>query len=246
MNLPAQCGILKKKSDPMARRPSTSPGNSPNSQLTQANKLVVSQPVDFDIQRELDQLEEMILDSARIPFTQLTLVDEEKLLNQLDLVRVNLPQAFEKALAVIQRKQHILQEADDYARRIIQSAQQRAAEILDETGIIQQAEIQASQIRHQAQQESEALRQQTIAEVEQSRHNLNQELQQLRHRTLTECQDIQDGAYTYADSLLTSLEHELSEMLRVVHNGKQHLSGNSPTRNFTANKTSAPPSRKRS
>jgi hypothetical protein len=229
----------------MARRPPASPGNSPNSQLAQANKLVVNQPVDFDIQQELNQLEEMILDSARIPFTQLTLVDEEKLLNQLDLVRVNLPQAFEKALAVIQRKQDILQEADDYARRIIQSAQQRAAEILDETGIIQQAEIHANQIRHQAQQESEALRQQAIAEVEQSRHNLNHDLQQLRHQTLTECQDIQDGAYSYADSLLTNLEHELSEMLRVVHNGKQHLSSNSPTRNSVPKKPSAPASRKR-
>jgi cell division septum initiation protein DivIVA len=229
----------------MARRPSASPGNSPNSQLAQANKLVVSQPVDFDIQRELDQLEEMILDSARIPFTQLTLVDEEKLLNQLDLVRINLPQAFEKALAVIQRKQEILQEADDYARRIIQSAQQRAAEILDETGIIQQADIQASQIRHQAQQESEALRHQINVEVEQSRQNLNQQLQQLRQQTLAECQDIQDGAYTYADSLLTNLEHELSEMLRVVHNGKQHLSANSSTRNSAPKTTPAPASRRR-
>mgnify|MGYP003335999412 FL=1 len=194
---------------------------------------------------ELDHLEEMILDSARIPFTHLTLVDEEKLLNQLDLVRINLPEAFEKALAVVGRRQEILQEADEYAKRIIQSAQQRAAEILDETGIVQQAEIQASQIRHQVQQECEALQRQTMAEIEQSRRSVTQELQQLRQQTLAECQEIQEGADTYADSLLTNLENQLGEMLRVVRNGRQQLYGNSQIQHSAHNKASSYNSRKR-
>jgi cell division septum initiation protein DivIVA len=229
----------------MARRSPSSSGNPPHSQSSQPGTSVAGESVDFDIQRELDQLEEMILDSARIPFTHLTLVDEEKLLNQLDLVRINLPESFEKALAVIQRRQEIIQEADEYARRIIQSAQQRAAEILDETGIIQQAEIQASQIRHQVQQECEGLQRQTTAEIEQSRRIVTQELQQLRQQTLAECQEIQEGADTYADSLLTNLEHQLGEMLRVVRNGRQQLYGNSQTHNSAQKKAPAPNSRKR-
>ena len=229
----------------MARRSPSSHGHPPHNQSSQPNTSVAGQPVDFDIQRELDQLEEMILDSARIPFTHLTLVDEEKLLNQLDLVRINLPEAFEKALAVIGRRQEIIQEADEYAKRIIQSAQQRAAEILDETGIVQQAEIQASQIRHQVQHECEALQRQTMAEIEQARRTVTQELQQLRQQTLAECQEIQEGADTYADSLLTNLEYQLGEMLRVVRNGRQQLYGNSQIQNSAPNKAPATNSRKR-
>jgi cell division septum initiation protein DivIVA len=211
----------------MARRDSPSSPNSPHNRLPQGNRLAESEVVDFDIQRELDHLEEIIYESLSIPFVRLTLVDEEKLISQLDLVRLNLPEAFERALAVIAQKQEILQQAEAYAQRIIQSAQQRAAEILDETGIIQHAEREASQIRHQVQQECQTLQQQTVTEIEQSRRAVTQELQQLRQQTLAECREIQEGADSYADSILANLERQLSEMLKVVHNGRQQIHSNS-------------------
>ena len=230
----------------MPRRPPSPPEDLPNRQLPPTHRMVVEQPVDFDIQRELHKLEEMIIDSARIPLIRLTLVDEDKILNQLDLVRLNLPVAFQKALSIIQQEQRILQDAEDKRNRIIQAAQQRASEILDETGIIQQAEIEAGQYRQQIQQECDALQNQTLAEIEQSRRAVTQDLQKLRHQTYTECQEIQEGADTYAESCLTSLEQQLSEMMQIVRNGKQQLYGQSPNRKSSATKPSAPSSRKRS
>jgi cell division septum initiation protein DivIVA len=212
----------------MLRRDSSSRTET-DTQSIPVNALAPSRVADFDIQSELDRLEQMILESSRIPLTGKTLVDEELLLDQLDLIRINLPEAFKKALAVLERKQDILSEAEEYAQRMIQSAQQRAAQILDETGIIQQAQLEASQIRQQVQQECEALQRKTITESEQLRRSVQQELQQLHQQTLAECQSIQQGADDYADTVLNSIEHQLTNLLKVVHNGRQQLYGGNST-----------------
>lgn len=180
-----------------------------------------------DIQRELNRLEEIILDSPRIPLTRRTLVDEEQLLDQLDLVRLNLPIAFQEAEIIIRHKDEIVQEAELYAQEIIEAAEQRAAELLNEMGLIQQAKIEADQLRQQVQLDCEAIQQATIAEIEQMRYLAEQELAEIRARTLAECEEIQNGADDYADHVLDGIEQQLSEMLRVIRNGRQQLDGNS-------------------
>jgi cell division septum initiation protein DivIVA len=220
-----------RKNSQMLRQNFSSRNDSESDQPRQFSVLPQSRAVGFDIQRELDRLEEMILDSSRIPLTGKTLIDEDKLLNQLDLVRISLPDAFEKALEVIQQEQQILQEAENYAKNMIAMAQQQAAQILDETGIVQQAQEEANQIRQQLQKECEAAQRQTIAEIEQRRTKAQQELQQLHQQTMTSCQEIQAGADEYADAVLTQIEQQLNEMMRVVRNGRQQLCPNSPAQN---------------
>ncbi len=169
----------------------------------------------------------MILDSPRIMLTRRTLVDEEQLLEQLDLVRLNLPDAFTEALEIIRYKEDIFLQAEQYAQDIIESAKQRAAQILDETGIIRRAEIEASQIRQQVQQECEEIKHTTLNQVEQSRHQALRELEQLRQLALDESEEIQKGADDYADAVLIRLEQQLRDMLRVVRNGREQLYGGS-------------------
>lgn len=184
----------------------------------------------IDIQRELNRLEEMILDSPRIPLTRRTLVDEEQLLDQLDLIRLNLPSAFQESDIIVRHKDEILQEAEEYAQEIINTAEERAARILNEMGLIQQAKAEAEQLRQQVQRECETLQQQTLSEIEQIRYRLQQELEEMRSRTLAECEEIQNGADDYADHVLGSIEQQLNEMMRVIRNGRQQIQGNNPTR----------------
>ncbi|MCU0535445.1 MAG: DivIVA domain-containing protein [Hydrococcus sp. Prado102] len=195
-----------------------------------SNSSASNRALEFDPQQELDLLEEIILESFRVPLVRWTLIDEDKLLNQLDLVRMNLPEAFEKAVALLRKKQEILAEAEEYAQRIIQSAQHRAAQILDETGIIQQAQAQANQIRQQVQQDCDAIQRQTLSEIEQMRYKAQQELQQMYQQTQAECAQIQDGADEYADRVLGSIEQQLGEMLSIVRNGRQQLTTNPVSR----------------
>jgi hypothetical protein len=125
----------------------------------------VSNSPGIDIQRELNRLEEMILDSPRIPLTRRTLVDEEQLLDQLDLIRLNLPSAFQESDIIVRHKDEILQEAEEYAQEIVTMAEQRAARILNEMGLIQQAKSEADQLRQQVQNECDTLQQQTLSEI---------------------------------------------------------------------------------
>ncbi|MEA5512180.1 ATP synthase F0 subunit B [Crocosphaera sp. UHCC 0190] len=214
----------------MVRRNSSSPNASVN---RQGNGTTDRREVDFDIQQELARLQEMIYESFHIPVSRWTIVDEDKLLEQLDLIGTKIPEAIRKALSVLEQEQDIIAEAEAYAERIVQSAQQRAAQILDESGIIQQAQREANQIRQQVQQECEAIQSQTMAEIEQLRQVTTSEMQQLRQQSMGEAQNIQDGADEYADAVLTRLEQQLSEMLGVVRNGRQQLYGNSPQRKAT-------------
>lgn len=184
----------------------------------------------IDIQRELNRLEELILDSPRIPLSRRTLIDEEQLLDQLDLVRMNLPTAFQEAEEITQHKEEIFLQAEQYAQEIIAAAERRAAQILDELGIIRQAEQEARQIRQRVQQECEAAREQTLAEIERLQRQTQQEIQEIQRQAIAEAEEIRNGADEYADSVLRGMEQQLSEMLRVVRNGRQQIQidSNSP------------------
>ncbi|NJK36628.1 MAG: DivIVA domain-containing protein [Oscillatoriales cyanobacterium RM1_1_9] len=197
-----------------------------NGRIPDPDTTPVSGAPGVDIQRELNRLEEMVLYSPRIPLTRRTLVDEQQLLDQLDLIRLNLPSAFQEADIIARHKDEILQEAEEYAQEILEAAEHRAIQILNELGIIQQAQAEADRIRQQVQAECEAIQQQAFTEIDQARYQTQQEIDEIRSRTVAECQEIQDGADDYADHVLDSIEQQLSDMLRVIRNGRQHLQSN--------------------
>lgn len=198
----------------------------------------------FQMNEEIDRLEEMILDNPRIPFVGRTLIDEDKLINQLDLIRINIPDSLEQALDILRQKQQIIDEAQKYSKKLIENAQQKAAHILDETRIVQQAEAQANQIRRQVQQEcerkqqeAEQMKQKVQQEVEQMKQKVQQDITQMkqkvqqdiiqmRQKAILESEDIQNEADDYADSTLSHLEKQLTEMLKIVQNGRKQINHN--------------------
>lgn len=164
-----------------------------------------------------------MLDSPRLPLSRWTLVDEEQLLGQLDLVRVGLPDAFREAEELVRHKEEVVLQAEQYAQEMIEAAEQRAAQLLNEMGILRQAEMQAQQLKQQVQQECEAVRQQAVAEIEQMRRQAQNDLESLHQVALADCEQIQAGADEYADRVLSDMERQLAEMMRVIRNGRQQL-----------------------
>ncbi|HIK44459.1 MAG TPA: hypothetical protein IGR64_06165 [Leptolyngbyaceae cyanobacterium M65_K2018_010] len=177
----------------------------------------------MDIQQALNQLEELILSSPRVPFTGRTLIDEDQLLDQLDAIRLNLPPAFRQAVQILQQRHTLLDEAERYAQDLVVAAERQAAQILDELGIVRQAEQIAHQLKAQAQADCDQLRSQVQADIEQMKLQAQQEWEALRQNALAEQAMIQQEADAYADQVLSQVEHQLSQMLRVIENGRQHL-----------------------
>ncbi|NJO21393.1 MAG: ATP synthase F0 subunit B, partial [Spirulinaceae cyanobacterium RM2_2_10] len=139
------------------------------------------------------------------------------------LVRINLPRAFEEALTLLRQRDELLLQAEDYAREIVEAAQQQAVQLVDEMGIIRQAEVEAAQLRQQVQQDCEELQRRTLNDIEQMRLQAVQDIEQMRQLALGECEDIQEGADEYADAVLSRIELQLGEMMRVIRNGRSQL-----------------------
>jgi flavodoxin len=172
---------------------------------------------DFELQKKLEQLEDLILEGVHIPLTGMIIVDEQKILNQLELIKTNLPTVLATAIEITSHKQEILQEATNYARNLVESAQAQANQILNESAIIRKAELAAAKIRFQTEQECRKLKQQT-----------QEEIKQWRQYATTECQEIQAETDDYADAVLGNLEEQLKDMLGVIGKGRQQLANIPP------------------
>ncbi len=165
----------------------------------------------------------MIFDSPHIPLTGITLVEEGKLLDQLDAIRSNLPEILEKALKVLQAKAQIIQDAEVYAEQLMAAAELKAAQTLNEMVIVQQAEQLAGQIRQEAALECQKQQDATLKELEEKRRLVNKEIQEMRAIARQDCDDVQRGADQYANHVLSGLEGQLQSMLNIVRNGRQQL-----------------------
>jgi cell division septum initiation protein DivIVA len=165
----------------------------------------------------------IILDGVKVPLTGRTFLSEEELLLQLTAVQNSIPETIRIAEKVLNQREEIIVRAKQYAQEIIKSAEQRAAQIADEQTIIQQAEVEAQQLRTQIQQEIEDIRRKNISEMERVRRQTQQDIDGMRQNALQEQAHIHQESDQYADRVLTDLEQQLGEMMRVIKNGRIHL-----------------------
>lgn len=179
------------------------------------------------IEAALDRLEETILNSPRVPLTGKTMVNEEQLLEQIDLIRLSIPPAIKTAQEILQYKNQIIQETQQQAQQMLAEANQRAYHIANELGIIERAEQEAREMHQIAISQCEQMRQQTIVEVERIRDLNVQEIERMRHETIAECQSIQSGADEYADRILSQMEEQFTDILQSVKMGRQRLNPSS-------------------
>ncbi|OKH15070.1 hypothetical protein [[Limnothrix rosea] IAM M-220] len=213
--------------------------------VTPAESSTLYKDVDLDVQQQLTQLEDIIFDSPHIPLTGITMVEEEKLLEQLDLVRASLPKVIEVAMEVLQQKAQIIVEAEEYAEEIMAAAERRAAQLLDEMPLVRQAEQNAEQMRQDAEQECLNMRQSLAAEVEENRRKAYEEIREIREMAIAESTEIQQGADDYANQVLSGLEGQLTQMLGVVRNGRQQLQPSSSKQSEASEQKSGKVQRKR-
>ncbi len=171
----------------------------------------------------IDRLEETILNSPRLPLTGKTMVNEEEILEQLDAIRLDLPEIIAIAQEIVRYKDRVVSEAQQQVQQILAEANQRAYQVANELGIIERSEQEASQIRQIAIAECEQLRQQTIAEIERVRHHNVQEMERMRQQVVGECQEIEAGADEYADRVLHNMEYQLTDILQAIQRGRQRL-----------------------
>ncbi len=113
----------------------------------------------MDIQNIVDRLEQVLNDSTRIPMSVYLLVNEEKVYNLLDQMRVAVPEEIKRANRVEAEKDRILAQAKEEAERIRELARQEANELVKRDAIVNAAQVRAENIVERARRDTEALRQ---------------------------------------------------------------------------------------
>ncbi|MCS7088926.1 MAG: ATP synthase F0 subunit B [Thermoflexales bacterium] len=112
----------------------------------------------MDIQHLLNRLENLVLESPRVPGSKLRLIDETRCLQLIDQMVLAIPSEVKEAQRVQQERERILEEARAEASRIVRAAQEEAARLVEESQIVEQARNRAAVIEERARREAEQLR----------------------------------------------------------------------------------------
>jgi cell division septum initiation protein DivIVA len=112
----------------------------------------------MDIQHLIDRLEQSLNESRRVPLTTSLIVDEDRIFNIIDQMRVSIPEEVKRAGRVEAEKDRILAQAKEEAERIRGLAKQEAMELVKRDAITASAQQRAENIIERARREAEGLR----------------------------------------------------------------------------------------
>jgi len=133
----------------------------------------------MDILHLVDRLEELFNESRPIWFTHSVAVDEEKLLDIIDQMRVSIPEEIKKAQQILAQRDRILAQAQEEANRTLSLARERSDQMLERDPLVQSAQARADQIIEQVQMEVEGTRREADAYVLDTLTKLEMEMERL-------------------------------------------------------------------
>lgn len=112
----------------------------------------------MDILHLVDRLEEVFNDGRPIPLTRKLAVDEDRVLELIDQMRVSIPDEVKKAQQILNQRDKILAQAQEEAARTVQLAQEKATQMVEREALVEQAKQRAQEIIRQAQTDAEGIR----------------------------------------------------------------------------------------
>jgi cell division septum initiation protein DivIVA len=112
----------------------------------------------MDILQLIDRLEELFNDAKAVPFTHNVVVDEDRMLELIDQMRIAIPEEVKKAQQVMAQRDRVMAQAQEEANRTLQLARDKSEQMVQKDMIVQEAQRRADQIIAQARGEAEATR----------------------------------------------------------------------------------------
>lgn len=164
------------------------------------------------VEEILEEMENIMLESGRVPFTNKRLVEEDDMTRLIDELRDAMPSQLVEAGRIVSDRQRILEEAQQKSDEIIQQAKAYHSKLTDENLITRQAQEQANEIVTSARKEAE----QTIQEAERKAA----EIMEIAQKS---AQELALDAMVYADQVFNLVETNLSQSLDTVKKGHDEL-----------------------
>ena len=112
----------------------------------------------MDILQLIDRLEELFNAAKAVSFTHNVIVDEDRMLELIDQMRIAIPEEVKKAQQVMAQRDRVMAQAQEEANRTLQLARDKADQLAQKDMVVQEAQRRADQIVSQARAEAEATR----------------------------------------------------------------------------------------
>jgi cell division septum initiation protein DivIVA len=112
----------------------------------------------MDILHLVDRLEEVFNDGRPLPLTRKLLVDEDRVLELIDQMRVSIPDEVKKAQQIINQRDKILAQANEESERTVLLAKEKGDQLIERDVLTENAKLRATEIVRAAQAEAEAIR----------------------------------------------------------------------------------------
>lgn len=133
----------------------------------------------MDILHLVDRLEELFNESRPIWFTHSVAIDEDRLVDIIDQMRVSIPEEIKKAQQIIAQRDRVLAQAQEEAGRKIALAQEKTDAMLERDPIVQAAQARADQIIAQARAETDVIKREADDYVLDTLSKLEMEMERL-------------------------------------------------------------------
>jgi cell division septum initiation protein DivIVA len=136
----------------------------------------------MDILHLIDRLEELFNESRPIPLTSNVIVDEDRMLDLIDQMRIAIPEAVKQAQKLMAEKDRTLAQAQEEATRTLNLARDKSDGMLDREAIVEAAQARADQITSQARIDGDIIRQEADDYALESLTALEIELERLNNQ----------------------------------------------------------------
>jgi F0F1-type ATP synthase membrane subunit b/b' len=165
----------------------------------------------MDILQLIDRLEELFNDAKAVPFTHNVVVDEDRMLELIDQMRIAIPEEVKKAQQVVAQRDRVMAQAQEEANRTLQIARDKADQMAQKDMIVQEAQRRADQILSQARAEAEAIRADADNYVVDTLMQLQDHIAKLSNQVSNGIQMVQEDQMRKATSTPTNVPDKVEK-----------------------------------
>ncbi len=112
----------------------------------------------MDILQLIDRLEELFNESKSVPFTKNVMVDEDRMLDIIDQMRIAIPEEVKKAQQLLGQRDRVLAQAQEEANRTIELARQKSEQMVTKDVVAVKGQRRSDMLLAQARSEAENIR----------------------------------------------------------------------------------------
>ena len=146
----------------------------------------------MDILQLIDRLEELFNQSKSIPLTRNVMVDEDRMLDIIDQMRIAIPEEVKKAQQLLGQRDRVLAQAQEEANRTLDLARQKADQLVAKDIVAQEASRRAELILSQARTDAENIRSDADDYVLDSLTQLQAELERISNQVANGVRTVKD------------------------------------------------------